>query len=554
MKAALLHAICESPEDDLPRLAYADWLEEQGEKYTLRAELVRVQIELARAGAEDLPHHPELRRREAELLADHRAEWAREELPPGIALAEGLPGRGFRRGFAAEPWCPLNALLARGEELARLPVETLRLVEFTQARTPELAACPALAHFRRLNLASNPYPLGDTGIAALLESPHLAELDELTLPGLPRDTPGVVWAHRLAGCERLRRLTSLGASSCRLGTSGLRQVLNSPHLRQLTKLAVGANRLDDTAAHLLSQHEPAWEWKALHVGNNRFSQAGVRAILENPYLHNLETLGLNNLDAGVVEAIRQAGLPPSLRRLSLLRSRLDSVSASALAGNEDLAGLEELTLSDNELTGAAAALAGSPHLASLRCLALYQARLDGPAVEALASSAYLRLRSVSLWENPFGAAGMRALANSPVLGGIVSLDLSETELREEGALALAGAAWLSRLHALELDRDDVGDAGVEALAASPGVAGLVRLGLRANSVRDRGACAVADSPYLGRLRRLDLSSNGVGDEGAFALARSPHLHPRLTLVLSRGGITGAGESALRDRFGDRLRL
>jgi uncharacterized protein (TIGR02996 family) len=45
---AFLEAICEEPDNDVPRLVYADWLEEQGRGE--RAEFIRVQIELG-------PHH-----------------------------------------------------------------------------------------------------------------------------------------------------------------------------------------------------------------------------------------------------------------------------------------------------------------------------------------------------------------------------------------------------------------------------------------------------------------------------------------------------------------
>jgi uncharacterized protein (TIGR02996 family) len=44
--APFLHAICARPEDDGPRLIYADWLDENGE--CERAEFIRVQCELAR--------------------------------------------------------------------------------------------------------------------------------------------------------------------------------------------------------------------------------------------------------------------------------------------------------------------------------------------------------------------------------------------------------------------------------------------------------------------------------------------------------------------------
>ena len=47
--AAFLRAIAETPDDDLTRLAYADWLEENGEgDQFARAELIRVQCEAER--------------------------------------------------------------------------------------------------------------------------------------------------------------------------------------------------------------------------------------------------------------------------------------------------------------------------------------------------------------------------------------------------------------------------------------------------------------------------------------------------------------------------
>jgi len=57
---ALLAAIRQAPDDDAPRLIYADWLDEHGQPE--RAEFIRVQIELARNES------PALRKREAELL------------------------------------------------------------------------------------------------------------------------------------------------------------------------------------------------------------------------------------------------------------------------------------------------------------------------------------------------------------------------------------------------------------------------------------------------------------------------------------------------------
>jgi uncharacterized protein (TIGR02996 family) len=46
---AFLRAIGAAPEDDAPRLVYADWLDDRGD--AARAEFIRVQCELARRGS-----------------------------------------------------------------------------------------------------------------------------------------------------------------------------------------------------------------------------------------------------------------------------------------------------------------------------------------------------------------------------------------------------------------------------------------------------------------------------------------------------------------------
>src|SRR5689334_15276110 len=88
--ASFLAAIREAPEDDTPRLVYADWLDDQGD--AARAEFIRIQCERARLH-EGEARDFELRWREEQLLADHGEEWSREV--PAWARKECT----FRRGF-----------------------------------------------------------------------------------------------------------------------------------------------------------------------------------------------------------------------------------------------------------------------------------------------------------------------------------------------------------------------------------------------------------------------------------------------------------------------
>src|SRR4051812_47076638 len=85
---AFLQAIIENPDDDTPRLVYADYLDERGDP---RGEFIRVQIALARL-PDDHPRREGLEARERGLLKTHEEEWA--------GRLKGLVGNyWFRRGF-----------------------------------------------------------------------------------------------------------------------------------------------------------------------------------------------------------------------------------------------------------------------------------------------------------------------------------------------------------------------------------------------------------------------------------------------------------------------
>jgi uncharacterized protein (TIGR02996 family) len=91
-REALLRAVCESPDDDLPRLVFADWLEEHDEPE--RAEFIRVQVELNRQHVVSL-ETVRLHDRMLALLDAHLQDWL-DELPqlPGVQWSD-VWSRGF---------------------------------------------------------------------------------------------------------------------------------------------------------------------------------------------------------------------------------------------------------------------------------------------------------------------------------------------------------------------------------------------------------------------------------------------------------------------------
>ena len=86
-----LAAILDSPDDDAPRLVYADWLDEQGDHD--RAEFIRLDIRLTRMSAAD-PDRPELSRRVAELRQPNFQAWV-DRLPQFPGVHWELFSRGF---------------------------------------------------------------------------------------------------------------------------------------------------------------------------------------------------------------------------------------------------------------------------------------------------------------------------------------------------------------------------------------------------------------------------------------------------------------------------
>lgn len=194
---ALVRAVCTAPDDDLPRLVFADWCEENGEPE--RAEFIRTQIELRRQDV-PAPRRAKLGRREASLLSLWERRWKGE-----LVSEPGLLWGWFERGFVerlsvydADPflanlddlfdWTPLRKLTVGGwldlRPLVDSPyfvrVESLVLEPKAEVTLESLRALYAAApapHLRLLMVAHR------REIATALE--HLAAVygDRFTLWG-----------------------------------------------------------------------------------------------------------------------------------------------------------------------------------------------------------------------------------------------------------------------------------------------------------------------------------------------------------------------------------
>jgi uncharacterized protein (TIGR02996 family) len=187
---ALLAAILAEPDEDTPRLAFADWLDEVGgEAERVRAEFIRVQIELTRVPVGD-PRPVELVSREKRLLTAHRETWLAPFQAEGEPLRGGDAHGQFRRGFVEVVWMPAAWFLLRAERLFSLtPARELRI---TRTTLPEFAALVHSPFFGRLNTLDLSDPrLGDELVKVLTR--RAASLTTLRLRGCGLTDMAAFW-------------------------------------------------------------------------------------------------------------------------------------------------------------------------------------------------------------------------------------------------------------------------------------------------------------------------------------------------------------------------
>ncbi len=406
---AFLQAIRDEPDDDAPRLVYADWLEDHGQE--ARAEFIRVQCERARPDTEP-GRAAELEMRAWRLLVENWKAWVgplRELVGPdgsrrgetwlmGGPHAEALFK--FRRGFVESLALGADVFVRLGGELARLMPLRHLLLWRAGAYAPDLAASPHLEGVSRLDFSDYFIaPLDAAGARALASSPYLGRLRALHLYD---NNLGDAGLRALAEAPWLAGLRLLNVMENGLSAAGVRALVASPHFR-LEELRLGSNPLGGPGAAALAGAPASRCLRALDLRDCTLGRSGLDALAESPYLGGLRQLGLDSTQAGPAWGVLlAAGFLPQLTALNLNRCDLGDPGAETLAGSRGVRGLTALGLSGNEISDRGArALAASPHLSRLKRLSLQANRITAAGEAALRRSPHLRrLTSLNLQGNP----------------------------------------------------------------------------------------------------------------------------------------------------------
>ncbi len=387
-----LDAVFDRYADDRPRLVYADYLDDAGAP--ARAELIRVQLALARLGEDD-PRRPALSERQAELLTTNRAEWTAH-------LAGLVVSVDFRRGVPDSASVDAATFLARGDELfRRLRVRRLSLRDAAPVMA-KVAASPLLARVRELDLCN--CELRADGLTLVVRSPFLQNLDALDLGfnGLDDTCVDV-----LARSSNLPNLTTLALNDNETITdAGLSGLARSPFFAGLTALDVSGNDIGDAGVVAVVASMTFARLRALRLAGNRVGDAGVAALA----------------GSGLFARVMKAN-----PRLELRANTIGTAGAAALASCAALAGCTALDLSNNYLgDSGVAALLRSPHLDRLKTLRLGRNQLSDAGVIACGKHfdrLFAHLRHLDLSGNRLTRLGISRLP-AVCAGRTVQIDVS----------------------------------------------------------------------------------------------------------------------------------
>jgi uncharacterized protein (TIGR02996 family) len=311
-----IRVISAEPDDDGPRLLYADFLEEKGDAASLaRAEFIRVQCALASANCDAAAAGP-LHQREMAILNQHWRAWLRPACQAlGELLPQGTGNRGpgapryapyslrwlperavhdhiieqeatagqpffhstqFRRGFLAH--ATLIHKQSRGElHVARLwdlaPIDGLSLLAYdTEALGKTITAIDGGVRLRSLEIGFSQVE----SVALIARSRKLASLRELYLRGiLGEGDCGDV----LGATTTLTNLQLLYVELCSVSDEAVIRLLESPVAQSLQRLLLVNCGITDRGAAALIRAIPATtRLKQLDLSGNALTAAGWRLV------------------------------------------------------------------------------------------------------------------------------------------------------------------------------------------------------------------------------------------------------------------------------------
>jgi uncharacterized protein (TIGR02996 family) len=393
-REAFVAAIAANPHDDLPRLVFADWLEEHGDPE--RAEFIRTQIRWHHADGEE---RKQLDERAGEMFREHAHRWlglflsalepafpptvwadvqhsdhpaesiflphvppAHYPFPPLPPPKLSVVSFWVRRGFATDFQVDLTKWEERGslaEGFSHEPLIQLRCRDGMHSPQWTRFTDPCLRRITSLNFDQR-WAWYDSApeSTAFLEDPHLAGVRDFSLLAVTQRVPitfpylPVAWLERFVRSSLAYRLT--GMSLCSVNSDGIRPLCRPGRLH-LERLGL-MGQLDGDSIRRLGASELSETVQELKLHFFGPDQSNLVAALARDDWRKLRRLDLsqNALRAAVLPALAAATFTLQLKKLDLSHNPLfdgtDLSGLQRLADALDPDRLEHLDLSDTGLS------------------------------------------------------------------------------------------------------------------------------------------------------------------------------------------------------------
>lgn len=491
---ALYRAMIARPEDDTPRLVYADWLEEHGREE--QAEFIRLDCRLEIL-CPDESEYTELLDRRKELRL-----WLRAHSPgPQLRLKGGLSVASSRdwwkpthRGFP-------SVLMLLEEQGGLGGLKGIR--RFVKAMEKAFATIPT----RWLVIDH----IAVEELAELLKYPVLGALERLTLN---TDEQSVDEAATLiANCRNLQNLR--GAGLFPFGEVGANALGHSEHLGRIEWLALDTDNF--SPASIRSLFTGTWFHNLRHlILRGPLTMDAFEELCRLPSFPRLHTLNLsgNSFPVSSWQVFARSRTFPQLTQLELDGTDMSSgqVAALAAANGFNLCGLDlgYCGIGDE----GARALVRAPWVGSLQRLDLAGSLLGSTGAAAIAKCPMLsQLKYLNLAANPIDAAGLRAIARSPNLRNLTTLLLRDCSARNGTLPPACFHEFLEKLNLPNLRHLDLSNMLIGSRAArlltEEKFRKLTRLGLAKCKLTDAAVSTLLHASSLQNLIELRLDNNGL---------------------------------------------
>ncbi len=541
--SALLKSVLASPDDDLPRLVYADWLDEHGD--SARAEFIRTQIELAKLPDHD-PRFRALEDREHDLLSDHEPGWIGEE---ATRLREWEWRRGFIESVSGEmvAFQNLDSLRRSGHPVRQVHCSG-RIGEIGDGFS-DWCGKEWPSHCTHLNFAGStafaPEQLRDFLTRASLprlavidlsntptdaevydyfwDSPLRTQLRALTIGPRTQGDFNSIWLLEAFAQAKLERLS---IHSYGITNDDLPVLMPENWSGTLKHLDISDNPIAPDAYRAFQQCHPNMRLDKLDVSGTPLAGISLEPLLNAASLQSLTKLEMNGCGSARrnMEVLANSAFWNQATELRAHSGTIPASTLEPLCQSAGPPGLRLLDLADNYLrTEGVRMLCESPWAGSLTWLALSRNYLDDVSCEVLAKSGrFTNLRTLHLAHNHFTedgdttelitSRGVMALAEEQSLANLRLLTLSDTGITDTAVDVVVNAPFW-RLFGLGIGGCNLSATAVRILANSPRLARFTWLDISHNPrLRGQALRPLAESPYLNRMCELDCGGIDIADD------------------------------------------